>query len=131
MQIPVIAVVDNNPTHRSLINFYLIVNKFLNVHTFLSHDEFLYRLHKNLQPDFLITDLPPADQDVFKFLRLVNTVSPVTKVIFFDAFADQGMARMLHEAGAADYIHKLNKPDLGISELIKNIRFLQREKSLS
>ncbi|MEI6682707.1 MAG: response regulator [Bacteroidota bacterium] len=131
MQTPVIAVVDNNPTHRSLINFYLVVNKFLEVHTFLSHDECLYRLHKNLRPDFLITDLPPAGHDVFEFLRLVKSDSPATKVIFFDAFDNQEMATLMHQAGATDYIRKLNKPDLGISELIKNIRFLQKEKSFS
>jgi len=131
MQIPVIAVVDKNPTHRSLINFYLVVNKFLDVHIFLSHDECLYRLHKNFLPDFLITDLPPAGRDAVEFLRLVKTVSPATGVIFFDAFDDQKTATILDKAGATDYLHKLNKPDLGISELIKNIRFIQREKSVS
>jgi DNA-binding NtrC family response regulator len=131
MKTPVIVVVDRNPIHRNLINYNLVINRFLNVHTFLSGEECLYRLKRNLVPDFIITDLNPGDNNGFDFLEKVKELSPGAKIIFFAAFTDPEIAIRLHEAGATDYIPKTNKPDIGISVLIKNIRYLTREKALS
>jgi len=131
MKTPVIVVVDRNPIHRNLINYNLVINRFLDVHTFLSGEECLYRLKRNLVPDFIITDLNPGDNNGFDFLEQVKALSPGAKIIFFAAFADPETAVRLHEAGATDYIPKTNKPDIGISVLIKNIRYLVREKALS
>jgi DNA-binding NtrC family response regulator len=131
MKTPVIVVVDRNPIHRNLINYNLVINRFLDVHTFLSGEECLYRLKRNLVPDFIITDLNPGDNNGFDFLEKVKELSPGAKIIFFAAFTDPEIAVRLHEAGATDYIPKTNKPDIGISVLIKNIRYLTREKALS
>ena len=128
MERPVIVVVDSNPVHRNLLNYNLAVNKFLNVHTFISHDECLYRLKKNFIPDFIITDLDPNDPCRFDFLSGIKELSPTTSVIFFTELDDPEIVSLSQEAGAVDYILKTNKPDSGISELIKNIRFLAREK---
>jgi DNA-binding NarL/FixJ family response regulator len=131
MNTPVVVVVDRNPIHRNLINYNLVVNKFLEVHTFLSGDECLYRLKRNLVPDFIITDLNPGENSGFEFLEQVKELSPSCRVIFFASFSDPSIAHKLHDAGATDYIPKSNKPDIGISELIKNIRYLSRQKAMS
>ncbi|MEI7663918.1 MAG: response regulator [Bacteroidota bacterium] len=128
MKSPVIVVVDSNAVHRNLLNYNLAVNKFLNVHTFLSQDECLYRLKKNFIPDFIITDLEPNDPKRFDFLFRIREISPTTSVICFTEIDDPEIVAGSQEAGAVDYILKTNKPDSGISELLKNIRFLAREK---
>jgi len=131
MKTPVVVVVDRNTIHRNLINYNLVLNNFLNVYTFLSGEECLYRLKKNLVPDFIISDLNPGDHSGFEFLEQVRKITPGTRVIFFAAFNDPETAIQLHNAGATDYIPKSNKPDIGISELIKNLRYLSREKAMS
>ena len=131
MKTPVVFAVDTNPVHRSLINYHLGLSKFINVHTFLSGEECLYRMKKNLIPDFIITDYNHNDGSGFEFLRHVKEISPSIKVIFFASFEDPAIAIKLHDAGAADYVPKSNKPDLGISELIHNIKFLAREIAMS
>ena len=131
MRTPVVVIVDRNPIHRNLINYYLALSKLLTVHTFLSGEECLYRLRKNFIPDFIITDLNPNDHSGFDFLKLVKEISPSTDVIFFADFDDPKIAIKLHEAGATDYIRKSTKPDIGISELIKNIKYLARERAMS
>ena len=131
MKTPVIVVVDRNPVHRNLINYNLVINKFLDVHTFLSGEECLYRMKRNLAPDFIITDLDPSEHSGFEFLEQVKEIAPSARVIFFANFGDPAIAIQLHDAGATDYIPKSNKPDIGISELIKNIKFLAREKAMS
>jgi DNA-binding NarL/FixJ family response regulator len=131
MKTPVVVVVDRNPVHRNLINYNLVVNRFMDVHTFLSGEECLYRMKKNLVPDFIITDLNPTEHSGFDFLEQVREIAPSARVIFFAAFSDPEIAVQLHDAGATDYVPKSNKPDIGISELIKNIKYLTREMAMS
>ena len=130
MKIPVIFVVDKNPVHRNLIRYNLEINKFTNIHTFISGEECLYRLQKKLHPDFLITSFFTGNQSGFDFLRQVLELSPSTQVIFFDTFEDAQLAGKLLQAGACDYVVKTRNSDAGISELLKNIRYLAREKAL-
>ena len=131
MKTPIIFVVEKNPVHRSLINYYLIINKLLNVYTFQSGGECLYRLQKNLIPDFLITEYKLDDYNGFDFLHAVKEISPYIRIIFFSTFEDPAIALRLLDAGATDYVVKTGKPDTGISELIKNIKYLHRETTLS
>ena len=130
MKAPVIFVVDKNPMHRNLIRYNLELSKFTNVQTFISGEECIYRLQKNLSPDFLITSFFTGNQSGFDFLRQVLELSPSTQVIFFDTFEDAQLAGKLLQAGACDYVVKTRNSDAGISELLKNIRYLAREKAL-
>jgi DNA-binding response OmpR family regulator len=130
MKIPIVFVVDKNPIHRSLIKYHLNVNKFSNVHTFQTGDECLYRLQKNLIPDFLITDYIPGDHIGFEFLRSVKKFSSSIQIIFFSSFDDPILAVRLLDAGASDYVVKTSKLDFGLTELIKNVKYLSKEKTL-
>lgn len=130
MKTPIVFVVDKNPIHRSLIKYHLNVNRFFNVHTFQSEDECIYRLQKNLIPEFLITDYNPGDQIGFDFLHSVRTLSSSIKIIFFSSSDDPILAVRLLDAGASDYIVKTSKLDFGIAELIKNVKYLSRERAI-
>jgi DNA-binding response OmpR family regulator len=128
MRTPIVFVVDKNPIHRSLVKYHLNVNKFFNVHTFQSDEECLYRLQKNMIPDFLITDYNPDDHLGFDFLRKVKEISTSTQIIFFSSSDDPILAIRLLEAGASDYVIKTSKLDFGLTELIKNVKYLVKEK---
>ena len=130
MKTPVIFVIDKNPIHRNLIKYNLEINKLTNVHVFPSGEECLYRLQKNVIPDFLITSFFTGNHDGFGLLRSVLEISPVIRVIFFDAFEDPTLGGQLLDAGACDYVMKTRNPAVGIAQLLKNIRYIIREKAL-
>jgi DNA-binding NtrC family response regulator len=127
---PLIFVVDKNPILRNLIRYNLEINRFANVHTFPTGEECLYRLQKNVLPDFLITGFFTPDTDGFDFLQNILGISPDIQVIFFDTFEDSHEAEKLLKAGACDYVVRTRNPDAGISELLKNIRYLIRKTHL-
>ncbi|MCK9204143.1 MAG: response regulator [Bacteroidales bacterium] len=127
MKDDVIFVVDRNTIHRSLIKYHLNVNKFSNVHIFQSGSECLYRIQKNLVPDFIIIDDDLSENTGFGFLQKIKKAAPSIQVIFFTAQDDPILAVRLLEAGATDYVVKTSKIDFGISELIKNIKYLVKE----
>jgi len=130
MKTSVIFVVDKNPIHRNLIRYNLEINKFINILTFPSGEECLHRLHKHFLPDFLITSFFTGNHSGFDFLQSVREISPATQVIFFDTFDDHQLAGKLLAAGACDCVVKTRDPDAGISELVKNVNYLAREKAL-
>lgn len=130
MKTPVIFVVDKNPIHRSLIKYNLNINKFTVVYTFQSGEECLYRLQKKLHPDLLITSFFTGNYSGFDFLRIILEISPSIQVVFFDSFEDPAIAGKLLDAGARDFVVKTRNPDTGISELLKNVRYLTREKAV-
>lgn len=126
----IIYVLEKNAIHNSLIKYHLNVNRFLNVQSFSSVNECLYRLQKGPLPDFLITEYETGDHNGFDLLRKVKSLSPGSKVIFFSAYDDPILAVRLLEAGATDYISKTGRLEIGIKELIKNLEFLIREENL-
>ncbi|MCX6269102.1 MAG: response regulator [Bacteroidetes bacterium] len=130
MKKSLIFVVDKNPIHRNLIRYNLEINKFTNVHAFQTGEDCLYRIQKSLQPDFLISSFFTGTHSGFDFLRSVLEISPSTRVIFFDNFEDPLLAEKLLTAGASDYVVKTGDPDAGISQLLKNVHYLAREKAL-
>jgi len=90
----------------------------------------MYRLQKNIRPDFLITSYFTGQLTGFEFLRRVLEISPSTRIIFFDLFEEPALGDELLRAGACDYVVKTWDPDAGIVELLKNIRYLARKKVL-
>ena len=128
MKSVMVFVVDKNPIHSSLLKYHLTIQQFSNVQLYHSAEECLYRLRKNVVPQYLITEYDLADHNGFDFLRMVKKISPTTQVLFFSSFDDPILAMRLIDSGATDYIMKTIKLDQGIQDLIKNIVFLQREK---
>ncbi len=130
MKTPAIFVVDKNPIHRNLIRYNLELNRFANIHAFPSGEECLYRLRKDSPPDFLITSFFTGELTGFEFLRCVLEIHPSIRIIVFDTFEDSQIPGKLITAGACDFVAKTRNPDAGISDLLKNIRYLAREKVL-
>ncbi|MCX6306002.1 MAG: response regulator [Bacteroidetes bacterium] len=131
MKTSVIFIVDINPIHRNLIRYHIGLNKFTNVYAFPTGEECLFRMQKNAHPDFLITSYFTGNYTGFDFLRSVLEISPSSQVIFFDTFEDPHLAGKLLDAGASDYVVKTRNPDAGISELLKNVIYLAREKAMN
>jgi len=126
-----IFVVDKNSIHRNLIKYHLNVNKFSRVQPFSSGDECLYRIYKNTIPDFIVVDYDPDNFTGFDFIKKVKRAAPQVHIIFFTTNDDPILAVKLLEAGASDYLVKTSKIDFGISELIKNIKFIIRDPVIS
>jgi len=122
-----IYIVDQNPVHSSLLKYHLTIQGFNSVQLYHSAEECLYRLRKQINPHFLITEFFLNDHSGFDFLRMVRKLSPQTRVIFFSAFDDPILAMQLIDSGASDYIIKTNQLDQAISDLIKNLRFILQE----
>ncbi len=131
MKKPVIFIVDKNPAQGNFIKYNLEIKRLYSVQVFSSGEECLYRMLKNVHPDFLVTSFFTDNLNGFEFLRKVREISPSIQVIFFDAFEDPQIAARLLDAGACDYVVKTNNPDGGISVLLKNLRYLLNKKALA
>jgi DNA-binding NtrC family response regulator len=131
MKSPIIFIVDKNPLHRNLAKYHLNMNKFVNVHAFQTSDECLYRMQKNMIPDFLITDYNPENHIGFGFLQTVKEISDSIQIIVFSTMDDPIIAMKLIDAGVSDFIVKTGNLDFGLTELIKNMNYLIKENALS
>lgn len=127
MQTPRIFIIDRNPIHNSLIKYHLNINKLDLVQTFPNGKECLYRLEKNTIPDFIITDYDIGNYTGLDFLRRVKDQFPGIRVIYFSSMADSILALKLLDEGAFDFIVKTSKLEMGITELLKNLRFILKE----
>ncbi len=124
MNSPVIFLAEKNPIHASLIKYHLHISRFLQVQIFPNGEELLYRMRKGVLPDFVISDYDVGSYTGFDFLEKVKALSEGSHVVFFSTYEDPILAMRLLEAGASDYISKTGKLELGIAELVKNIRYL-------
>jgi len=122
-----IFIVDRNPIHSSLIKYHLNINKFNLVQNFPNGQECFYRLEKGNPSDIIITDYDIGNYTGIDFLKKVSEHFPGVRVIYFSSLADPVLAMKLLEAGAADFIVKTSKLETGVSELLKNIRFIVKE----
>jgi CheY-like chemotaxis protein len=127
MQTPRIFIVDRNPIHNSLIKYHLNINKLSQIQTFPNGQECLYRLQKNTVPDIIITDYDIGNYTGFDFLRKITDMFPEVRVVYFSSLADPVLAMKLLEAGASDFIVKTSKLENGISELLKNLKYILKE----
>ena len=127
MQTSRIFIVDRNPIHNSLIKYHLDINKLGHVSNFPNGQECLFRLEKNIVPDVIITDYDIGNYTGFDFLRKVRDMHPEVRVVYFSSIADPVLAMKLLEAGASDFLVKTSKLENGISELLKNIKYILKE----
>jgi CheY-like chemotaxis protein len=105
----------------------LNINKLSQIQTFPNGQECLYRLQKNTVPDIIITDYDIGNYTGFDFLRKITDMFPEVRVVYFSSLADPVLAMKLLEAGASDFIVKTSKLENGISELLKNLKYILKE----
>ena len=122
-----IFIVDRNPIHNSLIKYHLDINKLGQASNFPNGQECLYRLEKNTVPDVIITDYDIGNYTGFDFLRKVREQYPDVRVVYFSSLADPVLAMKLLEAGASDFLVKTSKLENGITELLKNLKYILKE----
>ncbi len=131
MKPPRIFVVDRNQVHRNLIKYHLNVNKFENVQVFQTGEECIYRIQKGGFAEFIVSDYEPEGFLNIRFLDMVRQISPETRLVFFAATDDPLLALKLLDEGASDFVVKTSRLDFGITELIKNLKYLTRESAVS
>jgi two-component system, NtrC family, response regulator AtoC len=129
MKSGIVFIVDKNPVHSSLLKYNLTIHRFLNVQLYHSAEECVSRLKKGIEPSFIIVDYELSDHTSFDFLHRIKRYSPSTKIIFFSKIDDPILAMQLIDAGATDYILKSQQLDVSIKNLVKNLLFLEKEKS--
>ncbi|HPS62926.1 MAG TPA: response regulator [Bacteroidales bacterium] len=127
MKAPLIHIIDKNPIHRNLVRYHLETGRFAKVAAFPSAEECFYHIRHHECPDFIITTFFNGRPDGFRFMRDVETLAPGCRILFFDLFDDHELPGMLMQAGATDYVAKTREPDAGITELVKNVKYLVRE----
>ena len=103
------------------------INKIGQVSTFPNGQECLYRLEKNTVPDVIITDYDIGNYTGFDFLRKIIDTYPEVRVVYFSSLADPVLAMKLLDAGASDFLVKTSKLENGISELLKNLKYILKE----
>ena len=127
MNVEILFIVDKNPIHSSLLKYHLTIHRFQHVQLYHSAEECIFRLKKNIQPAFIITEYDLADYNGFDFLNMIKKYSPSSQILFFSSFDDPIIAMQLIDAGASDFIMKTAKVDQGIKNLIKNLLFIRKE----
>jgi glutamate dehydrogenase (NAD(P)+) len=120
----VIFILDKNPLHRNLIHYNLVSQGFSRIYLFPSTEECIYRLERDVIPDFLILDYLTISETNPDFISHIKSFSQDIEVILFTESDDQELAQHLLELGASDYILKTKSLNDGISELIHNLKYL-------
>lgn len=127
----VIFVLDRNPLHRNLIQYNLVSKGFSRIYLFPSAEECIYRLKKDVIPDFLILDYLTIAETNPDFLHQIQSFSQEIGVIIFTESDDPEIAQHLLDIGALDYILKTRSLNAGISELIHNLVYLCKRNQYS
>ena len=124
MDSTVIFIIEKDPAEGNLLTYHLQNEKFMNVQLFHSGGECMRRIERGLVPDFIISDTHLPDMDGFTILEYLGNIKAGTRVIFFSPEEDQDLCHRLLKSGASDYILRNPNDINGITELVKNIRYL-------
>jgi two-component system, NtrC family, response regulator AtoC len=98
---------------------------------FTSVKECLYVLKKGTIPAFIIADYDLGGMNGEDFLKIILDDYPYIRILFFSSEENHALAAHLIQIGASDYIHRTNTSNKAIAELIKNLRYLEKEISQS
>lgn len=120
----VIFILDKNPLHRNMLQYNLVAHGFSRIYLFPSPEECLYRLEKDVIPDFLILDYLTIIETNPDFLPRIKSFSQDIEVIVFTESDDHVIANNLLALGASDYILKTKSLQNGMVELINNLKYL-------
>jgi DNA-binding NarL/FixJ family response regulator len=88
-------------------------------------------LKKGTVPAFIITDYDLGGMNGEDFLRIILDDYPNIRILFFSSEENHALAAHLIQIGASDFIYRANTSNKAIAELIKNLRYLERELAQS
>ena len=125
-----IFIIEKEAPVANLIRYHLLTqHQARHVQVFPTPEKCLYFMHKKSIPDFLIADLDHPETHALGFLETVMQSFPGIKILFLSPNTDDTLVRRLMEEGATDYIFKSAWMENWIRELVKNMKFLVREKN--
>jgi FixJ family two-component response regulator len=122
-------IVNKDPLVGNYLKYQLIGAGYKEIVVFNSAKECLYVLRKGTVPAFIIADYELGSMNGQDFLKLVLDNYPHVRILFFSSMENHEVASQLILNGASDFIHKNVGSNQAVSELVKNLRYLEREMS--
>lgn len=124
----IIFILDRNPVQGTFLKYSLSLYGIKNVIIFHTPEECLYSLRKIKKPEFLIADAALKGTTDHEFLKLIRSIDPSIKVIFYSDNEDISHISKLLEMGTTDYIVKSGGDQNWIRELTSNLQYLIKEE---
>jgi len=124
-----IFIVINDPLVGNFLKYQLSGAGYREAVLFTSARECLYVLKKGTIPAFIIADYDLGNMKGEDFLKLIIDKYPEVRILFFSSMDNQSIASQLIQHGATDFIHRSSPSNQAITELIKNLRYLEKEST--
>jgi ActR/RegA family two-component response regulator len=124
-------IVNRDPLVGNFLKYQLSGAGYKESVVFNSARECLYVLRKGTIPAFIIADYDLGSMNGEDFLKIIVDNFPDIRILFFSSMENHALAAQLIQKGASDYIHRTNTSNQAISELIKNLRYLEKEMALT
>jgi FixJ family two-component response regulator len=120
-------IVNRDPLVGNFLKYQLGGAGYKDSVVFHSAKECLYVLRKGTIPAFIIADYDLGNMNGEDFLKIVVDNYPDIQILFFSSLENHSIAAQLVQNGASDFIQRTSNSNQAITELIKNIRYLERE----
>lgn len=124
-----IFIVINDPLVGNFLKYQLSGAGYREAVLFTSAKECLYVLRKGTIPAFIIADYELGSMNGEDFLKLIIDGYPEIRTLFFSSLENNSIASQLIEHGASDFVHRTSTSNQAVTELIKNLRYLEKEIS--
>lgn len=120
-------IVNKDPLVGNFLKYQLLGSGYKEIVVFNSAKECLYTLKKGTIPAFIIADYDLGIMNGQDFLKMVLDDYPEIRILFFSSIENHEVASQLILNGASDFIHRSSTSNQAVSELIKNLRYLEKE----
>lgn len=120
-------IVNKDPLVGNFLKYQLVGAGYKETVVFQSAKECLYVLRKGTIPAFIVADYDLDSMNGDDFLKTVLDSYPDIRILFFSSVENHEIASQLILSGASDFIHKTTTSTQAVSELIKNLRYLEKE----
>jgi DNA-binding NarL/FixJ family response regulator len=123
-----VFILDSNQIQGNFLKYSLSSSGFKKVIIFQTAEECLHSIRKTNHPDFIIADTTLKGTTDLEFLKLVKSIDPSIQVIFYSDNEDISHIARLLDAGATDYIVRIEGNRNWIRELTSNLQYLIKEE---
>jgi PAS domain S-box-containing protein len=116
---PTIVIVDDAPDVRSVIRTHLRVSGELEVVGEAADGAQAIEVAAELAPALMLLDVSMPGMDGLEALPRIRDVSPLTRVVLFSGFEEQGLVDRARALGAADFFEKSAPLDVLVRRLVE------------
>jgi PAS domain S-box-containing protein len=118
-QAPTIVIADDAPDVRSVLRTRLRVSGHFDVVGEAADGAQAIEVAAQQQPSVMLLDVSMPVMDGLEALPRIREVSPLTRVVVFSGFAEQGLVDRARALGAADFFEKSVPLDLLVQRLLE------------